>query len=80
MFVVYDGFIEDQPLDHRRERLWKWLDGPCQCERCVSEEKIAELKEQAEPVEGTLQSAAQKREWDVEEKPVFPEDALNLKN
>jgi hypothetical protein len=39
LFVEYDGFMADQPLENRRKRMWRWLDGPCQCVRCVREER-----------------------------------------
>lgn len=69
LFVRYDGFTHDLPVDERRERLRKWLDGPCQCERCAAEE--SQLKDGV---------ASKTPEWDSEEKPIFPEDFLNLKN
>jgi hypothetical protein len=39
LFVGYDASISDQPLEVRRKRLWRWLDGPCCCTRCTREEK-----------------------------------------
>lgn len=71
LFVRYDGYIDDLPLNERRESMWRWLDGPCQCERCVAEERSFLL-------DGA--SICEKPFWDPEEKPVFPEDLLNLKN
>jgi hypothetical protein len=38
LFVEYDGFISDEGLDKRRQRLWRWLEGPCMCVRCAREE------------------------------------------
>lgn len=38
LFVRYDGYLENQPLQARRRRLKKWLDAECQCSRCVREE------------------------------------------
>lgn len=67
LFVMYDEFIEEKPLCDRRRRLWKWLDSPCQCKRCIREEASAD-----EPVFDQA--------WDTEEKPVFPEDTVKLRN
>lgn len=39
LFVEYDGHVHDRPLNTRRKRLNRWIDGPCLCERCVEEEK-----------------------------------------
>jgi hypothetical protein len=39
LFVEYDSYMSDQPLEIRRKRLWRWLEGPCCCVRCVREEK-----------------------------------------
>jgi len=39
LFVEYDGFEHDKPVDERRERLTRWIDGPCMCSRCVREEQ-----------------------------------------
>lgn len=78
MFVMYDAYVEDQPLDERRKTLWRWLDGPCQCERCIIEETAATLE--AETGEKEQWNGSVKHEWDLEEKPIFPEDLLNLKN
>jgi hypothetical protein len=41
LFVEYDGFMHDSPLEDRRARLAKWIDGPCLCTRCVREERTA---------------------------------------
>jgi hypothetical protein len=39
LFVEYDGFEHDKPVDERRQRLVRWIDGPCMCSRCVREEQ-----------------------------------------
>lgn len=39
LFVEYDGFEHDKPVEERRERLTRWIDGPCMCSRCVREEQ-----------------------------------------
>ena len=39
LFVEYDGFEHDKPVDERRKRLTRWIDGPCMCSRCVREEQ-----------------------------------------
>lgn len=39
LFVEYDGFEHDKPVDQRRKRLTRWIDGPCMCSRCVREEQ-----------------------------------------
>ena len=74
LFVDYNGFMRDQPLEVRRKHLWKWLDGPCRCSRCMREEK-----QQASESFG-LTKAKAIQEWDVDAKPLFPEDSLSLRN
>lgn len=65
LLVEYDQFMRDQPLEIRRKRMYRWLDGPCQCERCVREEEQRRYEVNVEPT------------WDdIPEKPVFPEDLL----
>ena len=76
LFVAYDGFITAQPLQVRRKRMLRWLNDACQCTRCVREER--ELEERG--VNGGSVSEVGKPDWDLEDKPVFPEDALMLKN
>lgn len=39
LFVEYDGFVHDDPVGERRQRLARWIDGPCMCSRCVLEEE-----------------------------------------
>ena len=39
LFVEYDSFEHKKPVAQRRERLGKWIDGPCLCTRCVREEQ-----------------------------------------
>jgi len=41
LFVEYDGFMHDCDLETRRDRLAKWIDGPCLCSRCVREEQAS---------------------------------------
>ncbi|CAK4034189.1 wd and tetratricopeptide repeat [Lecanosticta acicola] len=41
LFVTYNGFMADQPLPVRRKTFWRWLDGPCQCSRCLREQNEA---------------------------------------
>lgn len=61
MFVEYDGYVSDQQLQERRKRLMHWLGGPCQCTRCLREEKwVEEVKDWIDE-----QSAP----WDMEERP-----------
>lgn len=38
LFVNYNGFMAEQTLAKRRDVFWRWLDGPCQCSRCLREE------------------------------------------
>ncbi|KAF7197054.1 hypothetical protein HII31_01479 [Pseudocercospora fuligena] len=68
LFVEYDSFMNDKPLEERRRRLCRWLDGPCQCSRCAREE--AELSRTASPLTSSFGSS----DWDTDEKPVLPED------
>ncbi|KAK4634124.1 hypothetical protein CLAFUW4_01193 [Fulvia fulva] len=42
LFVCYDGFMDEKPLNERRDRFWQWINGPCQCTRCVREEAAAQ--------------------------------------
>lgn len=68
LLVEYDQFMRDQPLEIRRKRMYRWLDGACPCPRCLAEE--AEQKKNG----GVVQS-----EWDdILDKAVFPEDLLKL--
>jgi SET domain-containing protein len=39
LFVEYDGFEHDKPVNERRQRLARWIDGLCMCSRCVREEQ-----------------------------------------
>ena len=65
LLVEYDQFMRDQPLEVRRKRMYRWLDGPCQCLRCVAEE--AEKRSEVRI----------KSDWDdIPDKAVFPEDLL----
>ncbi|EME87982.1 uncharacterized protein MYCFIDRAFT_75812 [Pseudocercospora fijiensis CIRAD86] len=68
LFVEYDSFMNDKPLEERRRRLYRWLDGPCQCSRCAREH--SELSRTASPLTSSFGSS----EWDTDEKPVLPED------
>lgn len=43
LFVEYDSYIHDEPVDERRRRLTKWIDGSCMCTRCVREDKALQL-------------------------------------
>ena len=71
LLVEYDQFMENQPLEVRRKLMRWWLDGPCQCTRCMREEK------EQQKVVAKKDSVA---DWDIQEKVVFPEDLLKLKN
>ena len=65
MLVKYDQIMRDQPLAARRKRIYRWLDGPCMCTRCIREEE--ESKHQVPAG----------RDWDDSgEEVVFPEDLL----
>ena len=44
LYLEYDSFVRDKPVQQRRERLSRWIEGPCMCTRCVREEK-AEARE-----------------------------------
>ena len=48
LFVEYDGFMSDQPLEVRRKTMWRWLDGPCMCSRCVREAREQLEKREAQ--------------------------------
>lgn len=39
LFVTYDTWLDGKPLEARRVELLHWLDGPCQCSRCLREEE-----------------------------------------
>jgi hypothetical protein len=71
LFVEYDGFMHGCSLGERRERLEKWIDGPCLCTRCVREEERAAAL-------ALLQDSAvgEKRmtSWDMCDQPTLPED------
>ena len=41
LFVEYDSFMHDCDLETRRDRLGKWIDGPCLCSRCMREEQAS---------------------------------------
>jgi hypothetical protein len=67
LLVEYDQFMRDQPLEVRRKRMYRWLDGPCQCLRCVTEEEERRNEVKVET------------DWDdIPDKVVFPEDLLKL--
>ena len=57
LFVEYDGFMHDATLEMRRNRLAKWIDGPCLCSRCLREEQAlllaGDMWESVEGLEGT---------------------------
>ena len=74
LFVQYNNFVSEEPLEVRRKAMERWLDGPCQCTRCVREEREqkAARADGSVGVEGTAK-------WDVMEKAVFPEDLLKFK-
>lgn len=79
LLLMYDGFMFGQPVGKRRRRLRKWFDGECQCVKCAREE--AEERARAGGVEGGWGCGCGGRvghegvaEWDVVDKPVFPED------
>lgn len=68
LFVEYDSYMNDKSLEERRKRLRRWLDGPCQCTRCVREE--VEMSRTPSPLTSSFGSSG----WDTDEKPVLPED------
>ena len=39
IFVTYDAYILDVGLSERRKRMKHWLDGDCQCTKCVRDEE-----------------------------------------
>ncbi|KAK5124659.1 hypothetical protein LTR85_001372 [Meristemomyces frigidus] len=81
LFVDYDGFMKDQPLAARRKRMKKWLDADCQCTKCQRQE----AEQQATDERCTCGCGGCKEpgiglaEWDVADKPVFPEDAWTVR-
>jgi hypothetical protein len=74
LFVMYDGYVRDTPIEARRKRLKKWLDADCLCTRCVRE--AAEAQRVDEKMQGSLKRSWEGSEssWDTDDKPVFPED------
>ena len=78
LFVFYDQYVEDQPLEARRDRMWRWLEDDCRCSRCVREAAIKAAQSNAEWGGGVNGSSGGDEkgslDWDTAEKPVFPED------
>ncbi|SMR45340.1 unnamed protein product [Zymoseptoria tritici ST99CH_3D1] len=66
LFVEYDCYVSGQSVAARRKRLRRWLDGDCQCGRCVRE---------AEEVDGKAEVKVDMA-WDSAVKPVLPEDEV----
>ncbi|KAI7239390.1 hypothetical protein KC330_g1919 [Hortaea werneckii] len=85
LLVMYDHFLLGQPLSERRKRLWRWLDADCQCSLCVQEEKEeervrGERDQKCDCGCGGCNEGVQTSLWDVEQKPVFPEDGYRVEN
>ena len=87
LFVEYDGYASAN-LKERRRRMRKWLNGDCQCERCLREEfalglgkkmlgEIHEGKEEDGEVE--VDEGVAVGGWNGWVKPVFPEDGAVTK-
>lgn len=69
LFVIYDGSLTHANLATRRESLWRWLNGPCQCTRCQREEADAGNKSG-----NGLQVSGESSSWDTDTHPTLPED------
>lgn len=83
LFVCYDGFAADQPLEARRSRFWKWINGPCQCSKCLREEDELRCSVDSSPTKSAASEASRPSpaaSWDTEIKPILPEDGLVLEN
>ncbi|KAI7483254.1 hypothetical protein KC357_g3448 [Hortaea werneckii] len=82
LFVMYDNFLLGQPLSERRKRLRRWLDADCQCSLCVQEEQEEQrLRGERNKCDcgcGGCDKGNQTSLWDVEQKPVFPEDSYRV--
>lgn len=74
LFVEYDSFVHDDSLWERRSRLKKWLAGNCMCERCVREEKVAEMVSASGPSSRQSSGSEGAASWDDGEKVDLPED------
>ena len=84
LFVMYDGYLQGQPLVARRKRLRKWFDAECQCTKCAMQD--AKEKERLAAGErctcgcgGCEGGSGGSPEWDRESKPVFPEDESRVR-
>ncbi|KAK0254437.1 hypothetical protein B0A54_13055 [Friedmanniomyces endolithicus] len=81
LFVFYDQYVEDQSLEKRRDRMWRWLEDDCRCSRCVREAAIEVARSSAVRdggVGGSGSGGGDEKgslDWDTAEKPVFPEDS-----
>lgn len=73
LLICYDPFMENQPLEARRERFWKWINGPCHCDLCLMEEEESSS-------DGSRSMSISSGSWDTDEKPVFPEDLFDFVN
>ncbi|KAK5170484.1 uncharacterized protein LTR77_005072 [Saxophila tyrrhenica] len=69
LFVEYDAFLSGEGVGRRREGLWRWLEGPCGCGRCLREEEEEEGRRVDEKMEGV--ELGKGKEWDGGEKPVL---------
>ncbi|GAB1742177.1 hypothetical protein NU219Hw_g7739t1 [Hortaea werneckii] len=86
LFVMYDHFLLGQPLSERRKRLRRWLDADCQCSLCLQEEEKEEERVRGERDKkcdcgcGGCNEGAETSLWDIEQKPVFPEDSYRVED
>ncbi|KAI7537704.1 hypothetical protein KC331_g10787 [Hortaea werneckii] len=84
LFVMYDHFLLGQPLSERRKRLWRWLDADCQCSLCLQQEEEERLRggrdKKCNCGCGSCNEGPQTSLWDIEQKPVFPEDSYRVEH
>lgn len=71
LFVCYNTYMEDKSLEDRRETFRRWINGPCQCSRCLREEEQMSGSGGSTP---SLTFSSSSSGWDSDDKPVLPED------
>lgn len=76
LFVNYDCFTSSKPLQERRNRFWRWLNGPCQCSKCLREE----AEEGGRGEDAADASFSSGSSWDVDEKVRLPEDEFERRD
>ena len=79
MLVSYDQYLNDATLDERRTSMWKWLDGPCQCTKCMREEEMRQKSSRGLSSSASSEDKDSKLTWDnPDERPILPEDLATM--